>query len=67
MTPLDYAGLINRLEAEVDATCFHDVVEALVEVCRLKAEHLRSNWQDIPSSQAWNRRAGRLERVAENG
>jgi hypothetical protein len=45
--------LLNSLEQSVDAFGLRNVLAELQGVCNLKAEHLRSNWQDGPSAKEW--------------
>ena len=45
--------LADQLEALVDARGLSAVLVALSEVCYGKAEHLVSNWQEKPASNAW--------------
>lgn len=54
----------EALEAMVDRSGIGAVLEALAEICREKAEHLRENWQDEVSARMWDRRASALERTA---
>jgi hypothetical protein len=40
------------------------VVRALVAVCRDKADHLRTNWQDEGTARTWEKDADKLQAVA---
>jgi hypothetical protein len=52
------------LEAMVDRVGLANVLYALSHICREKAEHLRSNWQDAVSAKYWDADARKLESVA---
>jgi len=52
------------LETSVDASCLADVLDALAEICREKAQHLVANWQDQRAAGLWNRAASRVETCA---
>ncbi len=53
----------DALEQILDATSTQDVVTGLSEICLLKAEHMRSNWQDERTAQAWERNGNRLNKI----
>jgi hypothetical protein len=55
-------SLIDLLEDEVDKFGLCEVVSALESICYLKAEHLRSNWQDELTAKLWEKRAAKIER-----
>ena len=61
-TPIDVP---DELEALVDGSSLRSVVEALAEVCRGKAEHVRDAWQDRGLGTALVRRAAEV--AAEQG
>jgi len=63
---LDPKGLVNRLESEIDATNLLRVIDALAEVCRIKAEHLRTTWNSPAEATIWERAAGRLDRAGDD-
>jgi hypothetical protein len=46
---------LSTLEALVDKHGMTLVLSGLREICRLKAEHLESNWQDAVSAKVWER------------
>jgi hypothetical protein len=52
------------LEAMVDRVGMANVLYALAQISRMKAEHLETNWQDMSTAQWWNQRATRLDKVA---
>ncbi len=55
------AGTIDRetirddIEGMIDRLSLYDVLDAVVEICELKAEHLESNWQDATSAKRWRK------------
>ena len=55
------AGDLERL---LDGRGVVGALEALAEVCRAKAEHLRVNWQDEAGAKGWDRDAGGIEALA---
>lgn len=57
--------IMDALEPLVDAADVSSVLLALGRVCNEKAEHLRINWQDNISANAWDRLAARIDRIAE--
>jgi hypothetical protein len=52
------------LENAVDQSTLQAVVEALAQVCRDKADHIASSWQDESLAKVWNKAGQRLEKVA---
>jgi hypothetical protein len=54
---------IDKLEALVDVHGLDGVLVLLAEVCDLKAEHLRANWQDETSASVWDNYAHRIARL----
>ena len=54
------------LETLVDRTSLTAVIEALASIAYVKAEHLRSNWQDEQGAKVWAR-AGRFLSKLEIG
>lgn len=52
------------LETSIDSSSLADVLEALAEICREKAQHLQENWQDERAANLWNRAANRVETCA---
>lgn len=49
--------ITEDLEAMIDKHGLTHVLTGLACVCREKAEHLRSNWQDAASARVWTRDA----------
>ena len=57
----------DRLETEfIDKHTLCDVLEALTEVCFEKAEHLRTNWQDINAAKEWERAGHKIDMLAKD-
>jgi hypothetical protein len=54
-----------ELESMVDRVGIRNVLYALAKICDGKAEHVASMWQDVSTSQVWNRWAWRIEGLAE--
>lgn len=54
----------DTLEQIIDAASLADVLRSLADICRLKSEHLQSNWQDNAAAKAWDRDADRIESLA---
>ena len=57
----------TKLETEfLDKYGLSDVIEALAEICNLKAEHIRTNWPgclDQFQAKNWETDAKRLEKL----
>jgi len=54
----------DQLEALIDHTSLYDVLKALEDICILKADHIRENWQDQATAQVWDvasRKIGRIK------
>jgi hypothetical protein len=51
----------DDLEKAVDSLGLCEVVALLSEVCGLKAEHVRSAWQDEAQAKVWDRARYKLE------
>jgi hypothetical protein len=58
--------LEDSLESLVDGQDdgLQGVLDALALVCRAKAEHLESNWQDKAAAKWWTSAAKKIERIA---
>ena len=52
------------LETSIDSFSLADVLEAIAEICREKAQHLSENWQDERTARLWEHAANRVERCA---
>lgn len=50
-----------ELETLIDDHGYHAVLEAVSNICALKAEHVASNWGDVILSRNWLRRMDRLD------
>lgn len=59
------ADTSETLEWLVDRDGLAGVLEALQGVCRDKADHLRSAWQDMGGAALWERAARRIGRAGE--
>jgi hypothetical protein len=46
---------IETMETLIDRHGLDNVLDIISEVCYLKAEHLRTNWQDEVSAEYWNK------------
>jgi hypothetical protein len=57
------AEVQQRVEELVDVSSMDRVLAALEETCYLKAEHLRSAWQDRTTARGWDMAGKRLESV----
>ena len=55
---------IDGLEAMIDVAGLPAVLDALGTICREKAEHVQSNWQDTALARQWTRAAKIIERAA---
>lgn len=55
----------RELEALVDSSSLESVLNHLVGICNLKAEHLRENWQDESTAILWDRSARMIEKTAD--
>ena len=51
----------EQLEGMVDAHGLDRVLDALVDLCHGKAEHLEMAWQDTAMAQRWTRAAGHVD------
>ncbi len=60
MTKIDLADV---LEQQIDRYTLTVVLDALEEVCGLKAQHVAEAWQDTALAKAWSDAATRLDRV----
>jgi hypothetical protein len=56
----------DELEAMVDRASVSAILEALAQICRLKAVHLRDNWQDDKAARIWLRGAVAIEKCYES-
>jgi hypothetical protein len=53
-----------ELEILVDSYGVKAVLEALAQVCREKADHIRTNWQDQATAEVWEQNADRIDVAA---
>ena len=52
-----------ELEELLDASNVREILEALVDICHGKADHLRANWQDDVSAKGWERDARTIDKI----
>ena len=45
---------LDSLETLIDRHGMTRVLQALAEICELKADHLRANWQDETLAKQWS-------------
>jgi hypothetical protein len=57
--------LESRLEGLVDESGLAAVLAALAALCRAKADHAASAWQDHELAREWRKAAAVLERAAD--
>lgn len=55
--------LLDRFEELVDRHKLAEVVDILAEVCSMKADHIRENWQDDALADEWDICAAALLRA----
>lgn len=56
----------DALERLVDTRSLLAVTEALADIAREKAEHIRGNWQDESLARIWEQAANALDRAAHS-
>lgn len=56
---------LEELEAIVDQFDMGQVMVMLADICTLKAEHIRENWQDEPLARAWEQAHNYLYNVSQ--
>jgi len=54
----------NQLEALVDNVGLFSVLDALSNICGLKAEHIQLNWQDAGLAKEWEHAESTLNKAA---
>jgi hypothetical protein len=60
---MDINTLSEELEKTIDAHGMQVVLSTLEEICHGKAEHVRSNWQDMKLSQVWTSAAKAISKA----
>ena len=55
----------NALEALIDKTSLHQVLNAIAGICTDKGDHLRTNWQSLESAKVWERHGRLIEQRAD--
>ena len=56
--------LEQELERLMDGSSLLRIIEALATVCRNKAEHLRTNWQDEIAAKSYEKDAAKLDSLS---
>jgi hypothetical protein len=51
------------LEGLIDKYDLNSVLQGLFNICHLKAEHLRSNWQDKKAAKEWEKKAKEIDKI----
>lgn len=51
----------DDLEGMIDSNGLTSVCDMIADVCRDKAEHLRTNWQDDATAKMWEHAAKAIE------
>jgi hypothetical protein len=64
MNTQDAQYVEDVVEPVIDRLGLNDTIQGIAEICRGKAEHLRTNWQDATSARLWDRAASRLEKLS---
>ncbi len=54
-----------ELELLVDGASLANVLAALAEIAREKADHIRSNWHDNVTAREWDRAARTIETATD--
>lgn len=57
--------LSESLENYVDQFSLEAILNALSEICALKAQHLQEYWQDEELAKPWLRDSRKLDKLAE--
>lgn len=60
---MSIAELANELETLTDVNGIKTVLDTLGTVCREKADHLRTNWQDDLTAKAWETVADKIDKA----
>lgn len=53
----------NAIEELIDSHDLAEVITSIHEICLLKAEHLRSNWQDAKGARVWKKAARTIDKA----
>ena len=54
----------HKLELMIDAYGLASVLDAMSDVCSLKASHIAEHWQDMPLAKAWTRASDALGKLS---
>jgi hypothetical protein len=57
------AELTDQLESLIDTHTASTIIKAIVEVCRLKAAHVNTYWQDSALAGEWESLADALDGI----
>ena len=57
--------LTEALEAWVNVYSLEAILNALSNVCALKADHLRETWQDETAATSWLKDSRKLDKFSE--
>jgi hypothetical protein len=63
MTLIEHDALA-LIEEVVDRSSLEHLLELIADLCNDKAEHLRTNWQDVYAARCWERDAAKLLKLA---
>lgn len=64
VTVIEKEDLVARLEREIDRCGLHCVLQSLVMICDLKAEHIAHTWQDTTIAKQWAKAGTTIENAA---
>lgn len=59
-----YREAREELESLIDDRSVTEVLELVAQVCHMKAEHVRTNWQDLLTAQVWDDAAELVHKTA---
>jgi hypothetical protein len=53
----------DELEAFIDKEGLAKALQLIEDICQEKADHVRSNWHDVPAARAWEKDADKIAGV----
>lgn len=56
-------NLETVLEPIIDESSLEEVLQVLVNICDEKANHIRKNWQDHTTANAWDKDAWTIKQI----
>jgi hypothetical protein len=62
-TMVDATQAKYDLEDMIDKNGLRTIASLLIDICREKAEHIETNWQDKTTAKPWARAAKEFERA----